>query len=443
MKLILLVVSLFLSINSFAQLKLDYYIQAGYKIIDIRNSKIVCDNFPQNSIVKVEDDHIKVVAQNYGKYTIQKYSKSFKLIWTQNFTGQLSPNWSFYFSVENGDLQKTSIDWELGQFGTKEQFTELGTFRRSTPEYQLWTDKYFFFHYNSKVYRLDVNTKEIIETPLPHLFGKFRNTLSPLSDYILAWGKIYSINENKVLNDRSEYFMNIVNNYSVEDVKPSEDNATTYFIRWVGNTEYLVCHVFNSGKKTIAKYSVNDIYNPISEITLEDLNFKMVNTERGLIGTDNTYYSEILKENTLKQTSDDYFLVTKDNGFQKARSLYILDTNNGTFNLLTESVTASGAYNAIADRIDTKHYLYSSSRDILKQGTYIYNISTQEKTKILKYPATKIWNLRNTELVIFIANNEVYKFNKDTKQVEPLKLPITRIFDMITVSNFSPFNKVR
>jgi hypothetical protein len=422
MKIIALLISLSFSNFLLSQTDIDYFFQKGQSLIDIRNQEVILTDLPVNSRIIEETDHFKVLIGDYGVYQMRKYTKDFKLLWTIGERNcNVSPDWSFLFIVEKGDLYKKNINWQNGTIGDAVKFTELGVFK-SPSEYAVWNDKYYFFEMSRKTYRLDTNTGEIIETIFPACGINIKNRLSPGRNYFLNGNTVIDLNSNTLVNSKR--------------LKPK--GTITEFIRWIDDTTFLAMNSQNRKKIRIAKYSVLDIYNPVSEINVDNLsNVVPANNEIGFHGNYSSY-SELLKRSAFKNTDNDYLLMRPRSYFGN-HPVYLVSLQDGSNELLTETAKGFVGGDLVSERISKDEFMFASAGEILKQGTFIINLTTKEREKILNYPATAIWNFKGTDYLLISANNEFYRYNKTTKSLEEIQLK-AKVKEVTLVSEYSYFN---
>ncbi len=62
--------------------------------------------------------------------------------------------------------------------------------------------------------------------------------------------------------------------------------------------------------------------------------------------------------------------------------------------------------------------LFSLDGNIMKQGTYIFDAKTGERKKLTPFIANQIYVFGNTGYVMFSANEKMYKYNTDTKELK-------------------------
>ncbi len=70
--------------------------------------------------------------------------------------------------------------------------------------------------------------------------------------------------------------------------------------------------------------------------------------------------------------------------------------------------------------VNNEKIIFTNSKDLLKQGTFVFDTSTKQAKKLLDFVADDCWKIPLTEYTVFIANNVIYSYNSTTEEMQEI-----------------------
>ena len=370
-----------------------YYFYVGEELKDIRGFKAVDRKVLPKGEVRFYPAQDRMLIKPHKDSRNSRYlyinrlnSTSVKIV---DAAGWLAPNWKYKLEIKEGDLWAVDIDWETGNLSNERQLTQLGIFgRRFSPDY-FYGNQIYFTHSsggNRIQYKLDIATQELVEAPKE--LGYSFNYISPSKRYISQYERL----ENPLTYDFKKQELIPV---SIPETKQSE-------ICWA-NDHTIVQLKKNKVKENVFKSYV-DVVNfktqDISTFSLDIKSDQKVKLSKNMTALDGQRSYNVSPDGTKIL----YF--TNDSYNQIPPALRVFDITKKRDILCEEDFKASLHTDMFVEEptfewVSNDKIIYKKVGNLLNQGTWIYDVSTQTKKRITPYVATNIIVLRQAGKIIF------------------------------------------
>ena len=430
----------------------DYYFFYGNQLRDIRDNSVILNDIPHGIARPIDDGGFVLASGHSQRSYLSRYDDQSRLVYETVIDGRLSPNWDYALSVINGDIHYQSIDLLSGNLGAVEPITQVGGIR-SPFDYLHWYGGYVVFEAGAP-YHLDVKSKVISKAPFPYL-QRPKTSFSPNGKYALLnkeafhQGGFYDIETNQIIVKHNDAF------------RPSgfDEGAQTFAIplRWVNDSCYLslVGGQNNSGED-FHQIKMLNLEKPdeIHEINIDwsGGNKGTVNNAAGftrnfrnLTYAGAYHYSQIEKRPHYEPLFYRYVILNYEDSFgNPATPADMLDLTTGKIELFeTHYARLFAGYNIARLWISPNQLLYSTSGDLITQGTWLYDVEAKEKKKVTSYTGHRFWSFDNTNFVMFSANNKLYRCKKDGTELTVLEESLNNNISISLFKGASYFDKVR
>lgn len=414
---IIILLSLFkIQAQSIQKEDLDFFYVGGndyYKsIYDIRNNKKVFEDIGDGAMkYSISKDRILIS----NSKLIKIYNKTGKKI-TDVFLSQneyLSPNWNYKLFLKDNDVWKAEFNWIDGKFSKEIRLTELGIFNDMWGlDILHWYNDFVFVRVNidgqSSLIQLDAKNGSVSEFPFVYPSSKIGASaaliVSPLGRYLA----ISDISED-------DYIFDIEEQMKIKLINNNPYNQAVMNGCWIDKSNFALLEIANN----VFEFRNHDLISGKSDFTIRS------NQNEGkiyYIMLDSKYYKHQIKES--KVSSKKSFMLAINASKAPQGDVLILDLDNET----KIDPEIKWKYNMIIDWIDDNTFIYVDKSDVLKQGTYLYNVKSKEKTKITSFAAEKFLILKDADKVLFRANNKTFISNISEKKFSESTLIDDKIY---------------
>jgi hypothetical protein len=377
-------------------------------IIDVRTGKVIGNEQYAGKFKEMKDGSLLYKGQrNSGSY-LQYYDSNLKKGGKIDFDGQLSPNYEYSIIVDKGDLYRSTYDVNAKKFKSPEKITDLGVFKGNYITFLYWyKDIIIFKGPDGMGYVLNTLTRDLSNLPSSISIWNRNNTISPTGRYVIVTtndrsSSIYDIEKGELLNYNGDGFLfwNDIDTYSTISA-PSKKRTVVLKTQTIGSNNYADLLIHSWERKVERQ--------PIFLMPLD-----------------------MMWESRRTNTSDANYeraRIFPNQGFiylaKKPNDLFYKDITTGELTMMSKndemwdydcSNMSGGCYGNFV-WVNDKEIIFTRSRNLLKQGTFIFNIETKQSIKLSNNIADDFFRLPSTEFTVFVANNILYKYNAKTKQM--------------------------
>ena len=446
----------------------NYFYYFNNDLKDIRDNSVVIKDVGHGQEKILEDGGYVIRSRNYNyNFMLSYYSSKNVLVGKVTDIGHLSPNWKYVITVKDGDLWYHDINIKSGKKSLGRKLTELGVFNNQF--------KYMFW-YEDKIgldpmvsggsYILNVMTGEITETPTEMYIPRKRDILSPSGRYLIipsssgsAKGDMfYDIESNEICHELI---------YALSETK--EGYRREHFLFWSSDDVYVSSIREGGIGSEMIKLKFTNVENSQThEVVLynpeESIHYKKTGQQpNASVGFPTNlfprgYRDKFSKLNGLfmpENFNQKYILYTqhfreldkKIFSWQDRNQLSVVMLNlfNGNKTILHQKESEMVGFDRILYRtwITPTKLVYTTQGDIIKQGTWLLDVETNKKEKITPFAATSFWNFKNTKYFMFIANNKLYRCNKDGSDLKIIEDTLNGNTEISLFKGNSYFDKTR
>ena len=395
-----------------------YLFWVNNKVHNINTGQSVGDfnyHHMHQNILPVYYKSTKKLAFNYI-YNIKIFNQTGKLINTFDLPrNNIIPNndLTTYYYVKNNDIWKVNLNLTTGALYNDSKITELGIFY-NIHDFIAYKNN-LLIKLNPKTFKLDLNSKSISESNEIDLTSRINDQMelykydyskcSPDHKYFL---NIYSKLISSTIYERSSLIdISSLNSYDV-----NLDNEEIFGVAWLNNQAgFCVTGVSRRKINSIYKYDferkekfkILELGNTFEYMKFKEeasliLLGKSINISRGgtkiiLPFSKTGFYPHDYEYNIFDSKLKN---VSKDLELTKEVTFYSGSKNLTNFLWTTDS-----------------HILFSTKENINIQGTYILNVDTHEKVKLMPYILENALILEDANILIILSNGQLYKCNLD------------------------------
>jgi hypothetical protein len=431
-----LILSLLLAFSGFqmsAQSKINsadfgYYYIFNNRLFDIRTNKPI---FP-NLNFQGDLQYNPLEKRLYHLHSqIQKFDESGKMLNTiETNYATLSMDLKTAVYSKDGDVWTAKVDANTGKLTAGTKVTQLGIFNDYIPVINWYENVLLVLAPDNNIYLLSLSDGQMKKMPIDlrmlklerqNIFpNAYRSYWSPTKRYVLVLNNTNTGISTKdcVIDMKAMALVPFTS-----QITPNEPGYDTQPIQyWVCDSIALLYsgnNVYNQGGK-FYWFNVNKMATELAFYVPKEFN----NSWAANLSSDNlgriskclsaNFSYLLLPLNQQPNTNDLWFSIysLKNSSYAKTSTplsnYYLFGTPN-----YYEWVTDSS-------------FLFRQNGDITTQGTWLYNVKSNEKKKISTYLLDKAIALPKAGKFLFIANQLLYSANfdgSDIKQVSPEKSP--------------------
>lgn len=358
-----------------------------------------------------ENKFIIISAFEQYNHVVQVFDGSGKKINSYQLEGFIAPNCKYVITLEDKDIWRSEIEIESGKMSPRTRLTELGLFDRRFYHQHWYKNKIVFRPQGGPAtvgtqYEIDVNTATIT-----NLHDKFE---AP-ANFVPISG-----NDELLRSDIANKSPDLRYAYTVKGRKPDGSlqlgfydlehstiniNAPSSEYYYWTSDKHIISREVKNGRELFLY--IHDISSGTSEHIGETVAWPNSRKEMSLNG--------------------EFFLYLSQNVLED-REAYVYSVENGSLDLLEKdgasmlsSLNFRGTYNSFS-WISNHEVIYVKGGDIINQGTWYYNAKTKTKKKIFSFKASRIETLLGTNFTYIWANDNLYKYDRSTKETEQLKI---------------------
>lgn len=402
-----------------------YYFLESNKLKDIRdysteiNYMVGCDE------VRVLDGDRFLVKSGNGISYFKNNTKVSSFV--QSNISLISREWDRIIYFEDNDFWLADIKWEDGSSYNKTRLTETGIFGSTRWEIYSWYKESVFLTIQNEAYILNLTDKKL--NKLPEVVSKTWETPSGrffgngLEYFDFITGKKYTLVSPKHTQFAEIFYSN---------GKPVIIDELTVGFHYVGvetrnadkMQDHLVVWDLRHPKTPDLVSLTPEILGDVPKITKSSLYTgaeDQITWREGVFTYSMTEATYGRPSNALSPNLEKICFTT----FNEPRCIFIQNLTSGNNQLVEENVskTVGNHYsfspgNLTFSWTSNDHFIYSKNEGVLEQGTFIFDLTNDEKKKLTPFLIQEIVVLQQVGRVVFRANNKLFTCKSDGSDLE-------------------------
>lgn len=398
------------------------------KAYDIRTLKeVATETMPGYTVQFTESKVLGLYSNNRIMFFTEK-GKKIGNIWLGN-SKKPSPNLKYVLFIEEGDYWKQDVI-DFTRLGDKKRLTNLGAFRNVVFDHWYGDIIYPNTGWGGKTYSLNVKTGELGEYTGGYL-GKKGSYIDPYEDITLD-GRYLLYSEDKDL-----YAFDFENGTKKHIRKQPDDFLLSHGYVWLSKDTFF-SFVYNPNSHDPVLAGSRFSYSP-------DQGIELINNYPWIFsGLDGTYFnanqyrelSFVEKFNGRSRCvapKGRYFIYPTTGVISSNSEIALVDLEDATVEIIIKddeqnpignnSIVHSffvGSTQASFRWTSPTKFIYTTVGDLLTQGTWIMDVESKEIKKVSSFVSQEFWVFDNTRLVLFRANNKLYRVNSDGTDLQEM-----------------------